>query len=115
MDDIYKNIEECNPDKKRKVFINFHDMVADILVNKKLDPIVTELFIRSRKLKISLAYVKQSYFVEPKNIRLNSTDCFIMKIPNKRELQHIAFSHSSDIDFKDFFNLSKKMYCNTIK
>ena len=73
-----------------------------------IDPIVTELFIRGRKLKISIT---QSYFSVPKNIRLNSMHYFIMKILNKRELQQTAFNHSSDIDFKDFMSLYKK--CTT--
>ena len=108
MDDIYKNIEEYNPNKKQETLIVFDDMIADMLSNKKLNPIVTELFIRGRKLNISLVFITQSYFAVPKNIRLNSTHYFIMKIPNKQELQQIAFNHSSDIDFKDFMNLYKK-------
>ena len=108
MDDIYKNIEEYNPNKKRKILIVFDDMIADMLSNKKLNPIVTELLIRGRKLNISLVFITQSYFAVPKNIRLNSTHYFVMKIPNKRELQQIAFNHSSDIDFQDFMNLYKK-------
>ena len=89
-----------------KILIVFGDMIADMLSNKKLNPIVTELFIRGRKLNISLVFITQSYFAVPKNIRLNSTHYFIMKIPNKRELQQVAFNHSSDIDFKDFMYLS---------
>ena len=108
MDDIYKNIEGYNPNKKRKILIVFDNMIADMLSNKKLNPIVTELFIRGRKLNISLVFITQSYFAVPKNIRLNSTHYFVMKIPNKRELQQIAFNHSSDIDFQDFMNLYKK-------
>ena len=72
-----------------------------MLSNEKLNPVVTELFIRGRKLSISLVFITQSYFAVPKNIRLNSTHNFIMKIPNKRELQQIVYNHSSDIDFKD--------------
>ena len=98
MNDIYKNIEEYNPNKKRKILIVFDDMIADMLSNKKLNPIVTELFIRSKKLNISLVFITKSYFVLPKNIRLNPTHYFIMNIPSKRELQQIAFNHSSDID-----------------
>ena len=71
-----------------------------MLNNKKLNPIVTELFIRGRKLNISLVFIAQSYFAVPKNIRLNSTHYFIMAIPNKRELQRIASNNLSDIDFK---------------
>ena len=83
-------------------------MIADILCNKKLNPVVTEAFIRGIKLNVSLAFFTQSYFAVPKNIRLNSTGYFAMKIPNKTELQQIAFNHSSDIDFQDFMNLYKK-------
>ena len=78
MDDIYKNIEEYNPNKKRKILIVFDDMIADMFSNKKLNPIVTELFIRGRKLNISLVCITQSYFAVPKNIRLNSTHYFVV-------------------------------------
>ena len=70
--------------------------------NKKLSPIVTELFFRGRKLNILLVFISQSYFKMSKIIRLNATNYFIMKIPNKRELQQIASNHSSNLDFKDF-------------
>ena len=83
-------------------------MIADMLNNKKRNPIVTELFIRGRKLNISLLFITQSYFAVPKDIRLNSTHYFIIKIPNKKELQQMAFNHSSDIDFQDYMNLYKK-------
>ena len=72
-------------------------MIANILSNKKIYPIVTELFIRGRKLNISLIFITQSYFAVPKNIRLNSTHYFIMKIPNRPELQQMVVDHSSDI------------------
>ena len=75
--------------------------------NKNLSPIVTELFSRGRKLNISLVFISQSYFKVPKTIRLNATHYFIMKIPNKRELQKIAPNHFSDIDFKYFMKLYK--------
>ena len=83
MDDIYENIEEYNPNKKREILIVFHDIVADMLSNEKFNLIVTELFIRGRKLNISLIFITQSYFAVAKNIRLNSMHYFIMKIPNK--------------------------------
>ena len=111
MQDVYKNIEDYNPITKRKVLIIFDDMIADMINNNKLNPIVTELFIRGRKLNISIVFITQSYFKVPKDVRLNSTHFFIMKIPNKRELQQIALNHSSDIDFKDFMNIYKK--CTT--
>ena len=84
-----------------------------MLSNKKLNPIVTEFFIRGRKVNMSLISITQSYFAVLKNIRLNSAHYFIMKIPNKKELQQIAFNHSSNIDFQYFRNLYKK-YCKTI-
>ena len=108
MQDVYKNIEDYNPIKKRKVLIVFDDMIADMINNNKLNTIVTELFIRGRKLNISIVFITQSCFKVPKDVRLNSTHFFIMKIPNKRELQQIALNHSSDIDFKDFMNIYKK-------
>ena len=79
---IYLNIEEYNTNKKCNVII-FDDMIPDRLSNKKLNPVVTELFIRGRKLNISLVYITQSYFAVPKKYRLNSAYYFIMKIPNK--------------------------------
>ena len=82
-------------------------MMADMLSNKKHNSIVTELFNRGRKLNISLVFIIQCYFAITKNIRLNSTHYFIMKILNKQELQQIAFNHSSDIDVQDFMNLEK--------
>ena len=94
MDDIYKNIEEYNPNKKPKILIVFDDMIAYMLSNKKLNPIKTELFIRGRKLNISLVFITQSDFAVPKYIRINSTHYFVIKIPNKRELQQIELNHS---------------------
>ena len=76
--------------------------------NKKLDSVVTELFIRCRKLNISLVFITQSYSKVSKDVRLNTNHFFIMKFPNKRELQQVALNHSSDIDFKDFI----KVYIN---
>ena len=108
MQDVYKNIEDYNPIKKRKTLIVFDDMIADMINNNKLNPVVTELFIRGRKLNIFIVFIKQSYFKVPKDVRLNSTHFFIMKIPNKREHQQIALNHSSDIDFKDFMQIYKK-------
>ena len=105
MRDVYKNIEDYNLGRERKMLIVFDDMIADMINNKKLNPIVTELFIRGRKLNISIVFITQSYFKVTKDVRLNSTHFFIMKILNKRELQQIALNHSSDIDFKGFMNL----------
>ena len=109
MNDVYKNIAKHNIDKERKILIVFDDMIADMINNKKLNSIVTELFIRGRKLNISLVFITQSYFKVPKDVRLNTTHFFITKIPNKRELQQIALNPSSDISTKDFINI-KNIY-----
>ena len=108
MQDVYKNIDEYNPDKENKILIVFDDMIADMINNKKLNSIVTKLFIRGRKLNISLVFITQSYFKFLKDVRLNTTHFFIMKIPNKGELQQIAKNHSSDISTKDFINIYRE-------
>ena len=108
MEDVYKNIKSYNPGKKRKTLIAFDDMIADMINNKKLNPVVTELFIRGIKLNISIVFITQSYFKVSKDVKLNSTHFFITRIPNKRELQQITLNHSSDIDFKDFIKIYKK-------
>ena len=106
--DVYKNIEDYNPNKKRKVFIVFDDLIVYMINNKKLNPIVTELFIRDRKLSISIIFIKESYFEVSKDVRLNSTHFFLTKIPNKRKLQQIPTNDSSDINFQDFMKIYKK-------
>ena len=106
--DVYGNINNYNPDKENKTLIVLDDMIADMINNKKLNSVVTELFLRGRKLNISLVFITQSYFKVPKDVRLNTTHFFIMKIPNRRELQQIAINHSSDINTKDFINIYKK-------
>ena len=110
MQDVYKNIEYYSPGEKRKILIVFDDMTANMINNKKLNSVLNELFIRGRKLDIPIAFITQSYFKVPKDVRLNSTHFFIMKISNKTELQQIALNHSSDIDVKDFMKIYKK--CN---
>ena len=84
MADIHKNFEEYNLNKKRKTLIVFDDMIAYMLINEKINPVVTELSIRGIKLNISLIFIIQYYFAVPKNITINSTHYFIMKVPNKR-------------------------------
>ena len=79
-----------------------------MIINKKFTSIITELFIRGRKLNISIAFITQLYFKFPKEVRLNSTHFFIMEISNKRELQQMALNHLSDIVFKDFVRTYKK-------
>ena len=114
MHDIYKNVNNYNPDKENKISIVFDDMIAAMISNKKLNSIVTELFIRCRKLNISLVFISQSYFKVPKDVRNNSTDFFIMKIPNKRELQQIAINHSSDVNTKISLIYTKNVQINHI-
>ena len=108
MHDIYKNIVDYNPDKETKILIVLDDMIADMIHDKKLNSVVTELFIRGRKFNISLAFITQSYYKVPKDVRLNTSRFFIAKISNKRELQQIAINHSSDINTKDFVNIYRK-------
>ena len=108
MDYLYENINDYNPNGKRKILIVFDDMIADIMANKKLQAIIKELFIRCRKLNISLAFITQSYFLVPKDLRLNSTHYLIMKINKKRELQNIATNHSTDIDYEDFVKVYRE-------
>ena len=108
MHDVYKNIDDYNLDKENEILIVFNDMIADMVHNKKLNLIVTELFLRGRKLNISIAFITQSYFKFPKHVRLNTIHFFTAKIPNKRELQQIAINHSSDINTKDFTNIYRK-------
>ena len=91
MQDIYKNNEHYNPNKKRKVLIVFDDIIEDMINNKKLNPVVTELFIRGRKLNISIVFITQSYFKVPKDVRLNSTHFLITKIPNKEGTSEKCF------------------------
>ena len=98
VDDVYENIHDYNPIRKRKNLIVFDDMIADIMSNKKFQVIIKELFIRCRKLNISLVFITQSYFSVPKDVRLNTTHYFIMKINNKRELQNTVINHFADID-----------------
>ena len=108
MQDVYKNIDEYNTDKERKLLIVFDYMIADMINDKKLNSIVTDLLTRGRKLNISLAFITQSYFKVPKDVRLDSTQFFITKISNKIELQKIVLNHSSDISSKDFIKIYKK-------
>ena len=108
MDDVYENIDDYNPNRKRKILIVFDDMIADIMTNKKFQAIIKELFIRCRKLNISLVFITQSYFSVPKDVRLNSTHYLIMKINSKRELQNIAINHSANIDYKDFMKIYRE-------
>ena len=108
MNDIYENIDDYNPNRKRKILIIFDDMIIDVMTNKKFQKIIKELFIRCRKLNIYLVFITQSYFFVPKDVRFNSTHYFIIKINNKRELRNIAINHSADIDYKDFIKIYRE-------
>ena len=109
MDDVYKSINDYNPNRRRKILIVFDDMIADIMTNKKFQAIIKELFSRCRKVNISLVFITQSYFSIPKDVRLNSTHYFIININSNRELQNIAINHSADIDYKDFMKIYKEI------
>ena len=91
LNDVYNNIDDYNSKRKRKILILFDDMIADIMTKKKLQAIIKKLFIRCRKLNISLVFITQSYFSVPKEVRLNSTHYLIMKIHNKSELQQYCY------------------------
>ena len=98
MQDVYKNTEEYNSRKKRKVLIVFDDMITDT-INKKTKS--------NNNWTISIAFITQSYFKIPKEVRLSTMHFFIVKIPNKRESQQIAINQSSDVDSKDFMKIHK--------
>ena len=108
MDDVYENIDYCKSSIKRKILIAFDDMIAGIMSNKKFQAMIKELFIRSRKLNISLVFITQPYFSVPKDVRLNSTHYLVMKINNRKELQNSAINHSADIDYKDFMKICRE-------
>ena len=91
--------------KERKLLIGFDDMISHVMSDKKAQQVLKELFIRCKKLNISLCFLTQSYFSESKDVRLNCTHYIIFKLNNKRELQNIAINHSADIDYKDFVKI----------
>ena len=114
MDDVFKNIDGYNIKRKRKILIVFDDMIVEIMTDKNFKSIIKELFIRSRKLNISIVFITQSYlllhnvFRTPKDARLNSTRYLLMEIQNKKELQNIAQENSGDIDYTDFMKIYRK-------
>ena len=109
MDDVLDNINNYNENRDKKVLVVFGDMIADIMRNEKFRAIIKELFIRCRKLNISIVFITQSYFRTPKDARLNSTHCILMKIGNKKELKSIAEEKSGHLDYKDFLKMYN--YC----
>ena len=102
-----KNIHDYNPSRRRKVLIDFDNMIAYIMTNKRFQA------IRCRKLNISLVFITQSYFSVPKDVRLNSAHYLIMKINSRKELQNITTNHSADIDYKDFYENLQSMHKRT--
>ena len=114
INDIYKNIEDYNPKKKRKILIVFDDMIAEMISNKNLNPVVTGLFIRGRKPNFSLAYITQSYFAVSKNIRLNSTHNFVMEIINKKDFQKLYLITYQILAFKALWIFNKKVLQNHV-
>ena len=108
MDDVYENTHDYNSNRKRKILIVFDDIIADIMANKHFQSIKKELFIRCRKLNISLVFITQSHFSVPKDVKLNSTNYLIIKINNKRELQNIAINHSADIDYQNLIKIYRE-------
>ena len=89
MQDVYENTEDCNPGEKRKILIVFDDMIADMINNKKLNPVVTEMFITGRKLNASIEFITQSYFKVPKDVRLNSTNFLSLKFRIKENFRKL--------------------------
>ena len=110
MDDVYNNTDDYSLRMKRKILIVFDNTIADIMT-KRFQAAIKELFIRCRKLNISLVFITQSYFSAPKEVRLNSTHYLIIKVHNKRELKNISIHHSEDIDYEDLL----KIYRNCTK
>ena len=99
MDDVLFNIEDYNKRRRRKFLIIFDDMISHVMSDKKAQQILKDLFVRCRKLNISICFLTQSYFSVPKDVRLNWTHYILFKLNNKRELQNIAINNSADIDF----------------
>ena len=109
MNDVFDNIDDYNKNRDKEVLIIFDDMIADIMRREKFKAIVKELFIRCRKLNVSIVYIKQSYFRTPKDARLNSAHYILMKIGSKRELKYIAEEKLGYLDYKDFLKIYN--YC----
>ena len=109
MDDMYKNIDECNLNKEQKILIMFDDMVADMFSNKKLNPIVTELFLRGRKLNISLVFITQSYFAVLKNIRLNQHTILLWKFQTKENVNVLHLIINQRLTFKTLWTFIKSL------
>ena len=108
MDDVYENIHDYNPSRRRNILIAFDEMIADIMTNANFQVIIKELFIWCRKLNTSLVFITQYYFSVPKDVRLNLKHYLILKINNKKELENIAINHSADIYYNDFMRIYRE-------
>ena len=109
MDYAYSSINGYNPNRNREILVVLDDMIADIMTNKQFQAaIIKELFIRCKKLNISLAFITEPYFSAPKRVRINLTYYLITNIHNKRKLKDITINHSPDIDYKNFLKVYKK-------
>ena len=111
MNDINDDINDYNPKRKMKILIVFDDMISHVMSDKKAQSALKKLFIRCRKLNISLCFLTQYYFFIPKDVRSNCTHYMIFKVNTNRELQSIAINHSADIDNNEF----QKIYRNCTK
>ena len=109
MNDVLEDINNYNKNRDKKVLIIFHDMIADIMSSEKFKAIAKELFIRCRKLNISIVFITPSYFRTTKDARLNSTHYILMKIGNTKELKSTAEENSGHLDFKEFLKIYN--YC----
>ena len=109
MDDVYENIDDYNPNRKRKILIVFDDMIADIMTNKKFQAIIKELFIRCRKVNISLAFIIQCYFSLPKDVKL-----FDYENKQQNRIKNIAIDHSADTDYHDFTKIYRECTKNLL-
>ena len=115
IDDILPSIEDYNKKRRRKVVIIFDDMISHVILDKRAQQVLKDLFIRCRKLNISIRLLTQSYFSVPKDVRLNCTHYILFKLNNTIELRNIAINHCADIDYKDFIKIYKvctKEPCN---
>ena len=114
MDVVYNNTDNYNPKRNRKMLIVFDDMISDIKTNKNFQAIIKELFIKYRKVNISLIFIRHYYFSLPKKVSLIFIHYPIMKIHSKTELQNIAINHSVDINYKDFMKIYSRCTGNHI-
>ena len=105
MSDVLEDINDYNKNRNKKVLVIFDDMIADIMRSEKFKVIVKGLFIRCRKLNISIVFITQSYFRTPKDARLNSAHYILMKIGSKKELKSIAEENSGHLEFKDLLEI----------